>query len=249
VKTTEPPRRLAWDACLNARDLGGYPTAHGQTTAWRAVVRADSLARLTADGQTALVAYGVRTVIDLRLPDEVALAPNPFAAPGEHGVAYANLSLIDPAAGPAPAFTTLANDYLGMLHRFQHTVTEIVSTIAAAPPGGVVVHCAAGKDRTGLIAALLLDLVGVAPEIIAADYALTAEYLQPEWEAWLASGPGSRAERERDLVRTAPTIEVMLTVLATLADRHGGAAGYLQRGGLSAEQLARVRARMLGSIG
>ncbi|HEY4790569.1 MAG TPA: tyrosine-protein phosphatase, partial [Actinomycetes bacterium] len=111
-------RRLAWEGVLNARDLGGYPAAGGGETRWGAVVRSDSLADLTAAGQAALAGYGVRTIIDLRLADEIARHPNPFATPGDHGVAYTNVSVIDPAAGFPPETHTLGENYLWMLDRF-----------------------------------------------------------------------------------------------------------------------------------
>ena len=165
-------RRLAWDGCLNVRDLGGYPTPDGHETAWGAIVRADTLSLLTPAGQAALVAYGIRTIIDLRRPDEVAQHPNPFAQAGLRGITYSHVSFIDPALLPADraslVFATLAAEYAYLLDRFPHQVTTILTTIAHARPGGVVVHCTGGKDRTGLICALLLDTVGVDRAIIAA---------------------------------------------------------------------------------
>ncbi len=238
-------RQLTWDGLLNARDLGGYPTPDGSQTRWGAVVRSDSLAALTPAGRQALLDYGVRAMVDLRLPDEVAARPNPFAVPDTHGVAYANVSFIDPAAAPPAGDLTLADDYKRMLDRFHRAVAEVMAVIANAPEGGVLVHCAAGKDRTGLISALLLGLVGVAPETIAADYALTAENLRPRDEEWLEHGPGDRAEREELLIRFAPTAEVMLEVLDHLAERYGGVEAYLLRAGVTADDLARLRARLL----
>jgi hypothetical protein len=135
------------------------------------VVRSDSLAALTPAGRLALVEYGVRSMVDLRLPGEVAERPNPFARPGTHGIAYANVSFIDPAAAPPNPVSTLAEDYLQMLDRYRPGVAEAMAAIARAPEGAVVIHCAAGKDRTGLISALLLGLAGVPADTIAADYA------------------------------------------------------------------------------
>jgi protein-tyrosine phosphatase len=240
-------RRLGWEGVLNARDLGGYATADGRMTRWGAVVRSDSLAALTPAGREALVDYGVRSIVDLRLPDEVAEQPNPFAEPDTHGVAYANVSFIDPAVGPVEDITTLVDDYTWMLDRFGAAVAAVMTMIAQAPEGGVLVHCAAGKDRTGLVSALLLGLVGVAPETIAADYALTAECLRPRDEQWLESGPGDRAEREQALVRFAPTAEVMLEVLDRLTQRYGGVEAYLLEAGVAPDDLARLRARLVGS--
>jgi protein-tyrosine phosphatase len=238
-------RRLAWEGVLNARDLGGYPAADGRETRWGAVVRSDNLTPLTPTGQAALVEYGVRTIVDLRLPNEVARKPNPFAAPGSHGIAYANVSFVDPAAAPPTEFGTLADDYKGMLVRFRQPVATVMAAVAGADDGGVLVHCAAGKDRTGLVAALLLGLVGVPRRTIATDYALSAECLRRRNEEWLENGPGDRAEREEVLRKFAPTPQAMLEVLDHLTERHGGVEGYLSWAGVPADDLTRLRARLL----
>src|SRR5688572_11475261 len=169
------PRVLGWDGCLNARDLGGYPTRNGQETRWGAIVRSDNLTPLTAAGRQALVAYGVRTVIDLRRPSETAEFANPYAEPGPHDVAYANVPFERPAADPDREPDSLAAQYRWMLDTFPGGVAAIVTAIARAPAGGVLIHCMGGKDRTGLIAALLLDLAGVERAVIGEDYALTTE--------------------------------------------------------------------------
>jgi len=184
-------------------------------------------------------------MVDLRLSDEVADQPNHFAEPADHGVAYTNVSFVDPAVAPPEDATTLADGYKRMLDSFQKQVAAVMAAIAEAPEGGVLVHCAAGKDRTGLIAALLLGLVGVAPETIAADYALTAECLRPREQAWLENGPGDRAEREEQVRRFAPTAEVMLAVLEHLTERHGGVEAYLLEIGVAPEDLDGLRARLL----
>jgi protein-tyrosine phosphatase len=245
----ERTRRLVWEGMLNARDLGGYRTASGRETCWGAVVRSDKLTALTPAGRETLISYGVRSIVDLRLPDEVAEQPNPFAEPGAHGISYANVSFVDPAAAPQKDVTTLAEGYKRMLDRFRGEVAAVMAAIAGAPPGGVLVHCAAGKDRTGLIAALLLGLVGVDPETIAADYALSAECLRPRDEEWLRNGPGERAEREQWLRGNAPTVEVMLAVLDHLTERYGGVEAYLLEVGVTPDDLARMRARLLPPTG
>jgi protein-tyrosine phosphatase len=241
-------RRLAWEGVLNARDLGGYVTADGRETRWAAVVRSDSLAALRPAGRQALLDYGVRSMVDLRLPEEVADHPNPFAEPDTHGIAYANVSILDPAVPPPDEVSTLAADYMGILDRYREAVAAVMRAIANAPEGGVLVHCAAGKDRTGLIAALLLGLVGVAPGTIAADYALTAECLRPRDEEWLENGPGDRAEREAWLRKFAPTAEVMLELLDHMDERYGGVEGYLRQAGVAPVDLARLRARLLAPV-
>jgi protein-tyrosine phosphatase len=245
-------RRLAWEGCLNARDLGGYATADGHQTRWGAVVRSDSLAALTPAGRAALADYGVRAIIDLRLPEEIARDPNPFAEPGDHGIAYTNVSFIDPAAEPPDddgGGRTLAEGYTRMLDLFRGRVAETITAMADAPQGGVLIHCAAGKDRTGLISALLLALVEVPAETVAADYALTAECLRPREQEWLENGPGERAEREAVLARFAPTAEVMLEVLGQLTRRHGGVEQYLLEAGVTRADLDHLRERQLAPAG
>lgn len=247
VVERECTRRLAWDGCLNARDLGGYRTADGRETRRGAVVRSDSLATLTGAGRAALIEHGVRSIVDLRLPSEVAEAPNPFAEPGGHGIAYANVSFIDPAAGPSGEFTSLADDYTSMLDQFRPAVAAVMTAIARAPEGGVLVHCRGGKDRTGLIAALLLELVGVPRETIGTDYALTAECLRPLEEEWLENGPGERADRKKALIAYEPRAEIMVEVLDHLDERYGGAEAYLVGAGVGADDVTLIRRRLLAA--
>ena len=243
--TDERERHLTWEGTLNARDLGGYKTQNGQETRWGAVVRTDNLAPLTEAGQQALRAYGVRTIVDLRLPTELVEHPNPFASPGDHGITYNNISLVNPATKSQETFTTLANDYKHILDDFSPAIVQIMTTIAEAPRGGVLVHCMGGKDRTGIVSALLLDLAGVSRETIGADYALTAEYLRPQEEEWLENGPNDREWRERELALHKPTSDVMQEVLVHLDDRYGGAKQYLLSAGVTQENLQELRKRLL----
>jgi protein-tyrosine phosphatase len=238
-------RLLDWEGGLNARDLGGYVTEDGRQTRWGAVVRSAALGALTEAGRAALADYGVRAIVDLRLPDELDREPNPFAEPGDHGIAYTNVSILDPAAGFPPDTVTLAENYLWSLEKFGGLVATAVEAVARAPEGGVLIHCAAGKDRTGLISAMLLGVVGVPAATIADDYALTAELLRPREQEWLENGPGERAEREALLARFAPTAEVMLEVLHKLTERYGGVQPYLLEAGLSRGDLERLRDRLL----
>jgi protein-tyrosine phosphatase len=240
-------RLLEWEGCLNARDLGGYATGDGRETRWGAVVRSDSPAALTEAGRAALASYGVRAIVDLRLPAELADDPNPFAEPGDHGIVYTNVSIIDPGAGFPPNTITLAENYLWSLEQFRDLVAKAVEAVAQAPEGAVLIHCAAGKDRTGLISALLLCLVDVPTETIAADYAMTAELLASREREWLESGPPEEREaREAMSARYAPTAEVMLEVLERLTERFGGVEPYLLEAGVRRDDLERLRERLVG---
>jgi protein-tyrosine phosphatase len=235
-------RRLAWEGCLNARDVGGYTTRDGRVTRWGAVIRSDSPSLLSSSGREALEAYGVRTAIDLRFPQELEAAPNPFADPA-HPIAYVHISLIDPDAQAVPG-ETMAQEYCRWLDHFAPTIGRIITAVARAEDGGVLIHCAGGRDRTGVTAALLLSLAGVAPDTVADDYALSSEYLRQRDEEWLTNGPGTREEREANLGRSKTRAEVMHEVLAHLERTYGGVEAYLIAAGVAPEDLARIRERL-----
>jgi hypothetical protein len=208
-------------------------------------MRSDSPHRLTPAGEQALIDHGVRTIVDVRLPGEASAGTHSFAVPGDHGIAYVNLSFVDPAFEPDDSTPiALADIYKNMLVRDVVRVGAIMRAIADAPEGGVLIHCHAGKDRTGLLCALLLDLVGVPRQIIAEDYALTGEYLRERTVAWVARVPDQREEREREAERSHPHPEIMLEVLAFVDERFGGSETYLRLASLDSLEIARLRERL-----
>ena len=181
-------RDLVWDGCLNVRDLGGHPTEDGRLTRFGAVVRADSIRRLSDRGWEALVAHGVRTVVDLRWHSELEADP-----PRELPVDVVHIPLLgERHDAPETAFLRAARSqheaYLGMLERFGSNFVRAVAAVAHAREGGVLVHCQAGKDRTGLVVALLLRLAGVDREAVAADYAVSGRRLACVLEPSIAAG-------------------------------------------------------------
>ena len=248
-------RELAWEGCLNVRDLGGHPTADGGKTRYGAIVRSDSVSQLSDAGWKALFDYGIRTVLDLRgdhereddppaeLPVEVLHVP--FMEANEREWEEIGEE-IEAAVAAAPDVTASTRDvYLIFLERFADNVAAGVKAVAHAQDGGVVVHCVGGKDRTGLLTAFLLQLAGVSAEDIAADYALSEERLRPRHEGWFAAAE-SDEELER-LQRIAQTpAGSMLGVFEALDERYGGVAGYLRSAGVSDEELALARARLRG---
>lgn len=250
----QPARRLAWEACYNARDLGGYRIADGGRTRWRALVRSDNLSRLTPAGQEALIEYGVRTVIDLRREAELAIDLNPFAsAPsGARRPRYINLQLGRGAdrAGVLAVKAAGEGDSGSLLKLFQQVldhywrgIAAIVGAVAAAQDGAVLFHCHAGKDRSGLIAALLLALAGVPQATIVEDYALSQICLQPLFDRRMSQEPDP-AKREQ-LARWLGVVpETMAGVLAHLDARHGGAEAYLRAAGVADADLERLRRRI-----
>ena len=191
-------RDLDWDGCVNARDLGGLPTVDGRTTRHGALIRSEAVDRLSPDGWRALREHGVRTVIDLREPGE-------RAEPGE-GVETIHVPLDRIDEDPefwddwmhGPQFGTPL--YYGpFLERFPERIEEVLDAIELAPPGGVLIHCVGGRDRTGLAAIAALAAAGVTPDAIADDYELGAARAHthdPMYEAYLTE----RGTSARELV-------------------------------------------------
>jgi protein-tyrosine phosphatase len=241
-------RPLAWDACYNVRDLGGYPTMSGRRIRPQALVRADNLNRLSSAGQAALRAYGVRTIIDLRLDHEVERDPNPFAASqGPAGEPrYLRLPLLDPETDAAlDAVESPREQYILIVERNKERVAAVVKAVAASlEAGGVLVHCHGGKDRTGIVVALLLSLVGAPRGTIVDDYALTEARLEAPNRIWLEEQSriaGRPLEKPEWMFARPETIAGLLDYLDTA---HGGVAGYLAATGVTQNEMAQVRERL-----
>jgi protein tyrosine/serine phosphatase len=248
---------LDWDACYNARDVGGYPLAGGGQTRWGRLVRADNLRRLSARGRAALLASGVRTVIDLRSPSELGIDPYPFPPPGAAGAtpgapAYRNLPVLDPAAAAEAAAvgeaTTVEAMYAAVLAHGHARLGAILRAVATAPAGGVLVYCHGGKDRTGVVTALVLAVAGVPAADIAADYAVSDRYLQPWYEEQLRRAPDAptrrRLARSLRSALNAAAPETMLATLAHLDRRYGGPEAYCSAAGLTDAELGALRGRL-----
>ncbi len=246
VAAPAPERVIALPGLHNLRDLGGYATAAGGAIPWRRLLRADSPHRLDRAGAAGLEAEGLGTVVDLRTAAELSEAPNPFAA--RPTVTYAHLPVFD-ALAPATLAARggqepLAAFYRDMLDHRHEALREILIVIAGARPGAVLFHCTAGKDRTGLIAALLLGLADVAPEDILADYAMTEALIAPLVAEFLAAARargGDTVAYARLLRAPATTMEATLDHLGR---RYGGVRGYLRHIGLPAGDIAALEDRL-----
>jgi protein-tyrosine phosphatase len=244
-------RDLAWDGCLNVRDLGGHATEDGGQTRFGSVVRADSVGQLSPEGWETLVAYGIRTVIDLRgdhereddppggLPVAVVHVPFMEASDAEWEEIAGELERLDELR----VADATREAYVIFLERFKPNVGAAVRAVAEAPEGGVVVHCVGGKDRTGLLAALLLHVAGVPTEEIAADYALSEERLRPRHDAWLEAAE-TEAERKRLERITQTPREVISGLFEELERRYGNVEGYLRTAGVGDDELERARSRL-----
>lgn len=244
-------RRLDWDGCLNVRDLGGHDTENGRTTVFGRVVRADSIRRLSDEGWSALAEYGIRTVVDLRYHSELeADAPRDLDVDVFHlslfgerdDERWAKLDALGSAEDDDAGFTRVI--YLEVLEEHRANLARAVAAVGEAAPGGVVVHCQAGKDRTGLVTALLLRLAGVARADVAADYAVSERNLASLVAEWIAEAEDDE-ERERRRRIGATPADAMRGVLEELERRYGDVRTYLRAGGASDAVLDAARARLL----
>ena len=242
-------RWLDVPGAYNVRDLGGYRTADGRTTRWRAFLRADSLHNLSESTKSALIEYGVRTVIDLRRTNETVDTPNALADMDD--TQYFHLNMIGDTnppgyiAPPPDEWTTpeLTSDiYRVLLDQRQEVISETLVALANSKGHTAIYHCAAGTDRTGIISALLLGLAGVPADTIAKDYALSAHGLR---RRYLAEGiPESLAGKDFSLEEPpeflAPPLAMERT-LQHLSDKYGGIESYVQHIGLTDAQINDIR--------
>jgi protein-tyrosine phosphatase len=232
-------RRLDWPDCQNTRDLGGLPR-NGGLTRRRVVIRSDHLGHLTAEGREALTAYGVSVVIDLRSASEVLSKPNPFA----DGTAarYLHHELVDdPNMNNIGDAESMFDRYLFIVNNRPHAFRDVLTSVAEAE-GGVLFHCFAGKDRTGLVAAMLLSLAGVPAEHIAADYGETDRQLAKQYEVWISEAEPEKRDAFREELRCPP--ERILGVLEHMEHKWGGVQGYLEAAGMTPANIATVAARL-----
>jgi protein-tyrosine phosphatase len=241
-------RNLPFSKAYNFRDVGGYAGLDGRRVRWRRLFRADSLHRMhEADGE-AFAALGIRTVIDLRREFEVQKFGR---VAEEHGVDYRNLVIrhVDWEEVEHSADTVherwLADRYLNFAEDGREGIAGSLKVIADPAAGPVVVHCMAGKDRTGTVCALTLSLLGVSDEDIAADYALTTEAMRPLTEYLLRANPEAVKGNEHMFDSPAEAMHLFLDDLRAL---HGSVEAYAKDIGLTDDDLQSLRSHLLTDL-
>lgn len=234
---SDPGRHIPLPGTLNFRDTGGYPVAGGGTVAWRTLLRSDGLGRVDRAGSSMLAELGLRTVLDLRTSHEVKLAPSPDL--NGNGTVTLNISLIGEDFSGLP--TDLGEVYDFIVDVRGEAIGAAVRSLArpGALPG--LVHCTAGKDRTGIVIAFVLAAIGVPDEHVAADYALTGRYLYPANATaieFVSADTGMSEQLTADLLASSPGL-----ILRALdrARGHGGIDTYLAAYGVTASDLGRLR--------
>ncbi|MHA7836154.1 MAG: tyrosine-protein phosphatase [bacterium] len=241
-------RRIELEGCVNFRDLGGYPTRSGRTIRWRALFRSDALHALTPRDVSLLrEQLRMSDIVDLRSSFELDAEGRGLLEQEPIGFHHAPLFDGDTRAAERAAaekLVTLADRYVGMLDFAREPIARVIEILAHSQ-GGAVYHCAAGKDRTGVISAVVLGVLDVPDELIVADYALSAENIEAIIDR-VMSMKGYRDTLEdlpADTLHAKP--ETMEAVLAHVAERYGSMSDYLLEAGVKPETLERLRARGL----
>jgi protein-tyrosine phosphatase len=265
--TSDAPHWIDLEGAVNARDLAGVPLAGGGTIARGRLLRSDNLQDLTpADVDHLVDDHGLRAVIDLRTGVEVRLeGPGPlvgddrvrvehrslYPEAGEHTDAVQADTIVPWQNGvhgaDMPGESPTVRTYFGYLEHRPDSIVGALRTIAEPPEdGAALVHCAAGKDRTGLVVALALEVAGAQRDAIVADYALTSER-----SAAIVGRLAGSPTYARDMVTDDPQHhaarpESMARILELLDERHGSPAGWLAEHGLEDDAMAALRARLRG---
>jgi protein-tyrosine phosphatase len=235
-------RHLRVDGTYNLRDVGGYPAHAGGSVAWRTLFRSDSLHRLDSQGVAGLAALELRTIVDLRADIEVEQRPS--AVSGLPARIVRAPVVRDPTV--LPVFTDLGGEYRYMIDECGDSIGAAVRELCAAGALPALVHCAAGQDRTGIVIALVLAVLGVPDELIEADYSLSSLYLDPDSTAVIgrlkATGLGGNVTSE---LLSSPA-GLILSVLAWARAAGGGSVpGYLMAHGVGAPDLAALRCALV----
>jgi protein-tyrosine phosphatase len=230
----------------NARDLGGLPLATGGTTRRGLVFRADAPLAATSDDRDVLAQLRVSTILDLREPHEVVREPN--ALQGHDGMTVHHVDIwhgVRAAPEPLADPWDLGALYEAALDLSAPAFASAIDHLGAAE-GAALFHCTVGKDRTGLLAALVLETVGVPRQAIIEDYALTHDRID-SIRARLLAQSEARGIRREDYVRVlGATPDVITRALEHLERRHGGAERYLLASGVAPAILGRLRERLAG---
>lgn len=231
-------RRIALPGVLNLRDLGGYPSASGSRLRWRRLFRSDALHKLDpAD----LAGLALHTIVDLRTELESDYAPSPLAGLPAR---LRHVSLIGPDFPAEPL--ELEAIYHFLITERGDAIAEAIRALCQDGAFPAMVHCSAGKDRTGIVIALILAVVGVPDEVIAADYAYSSVCLDPDLTpaiGQLRASTGLDEDRTRELLSCPP--DLIIDLLAQVRAGSGTVEAYLAEHGLTEAELAALRAALV----
>ena len=243
--TKEMERRIPLEGCVNFRDLGGYPTTDGRTVKWRLLFRSDSPSSLTeADVRTITGNLGIQSVVDLRSSGGTNDGRGLLAS---SGIGYHQFPFLErrgflpPTSGKEVA-KRLTDMYQWILLNAGTLVAQAFTTLAQPVNQPALFHCSAGKDRTGVLSATILDVLGVGREDIVADFLKTNEVIDAVL-ARLHTMPGFEHSTREGIMAPRVAIEKYLDVTQS---EFGGSEAYLRHHGVQQSAIDGFRASMLG---
>jgi protein-tyrosine phosphatase len=245
VSDAQPGRHIPLESALNFRDVGGYRTAEGRLVRWRRLFRAGGLSQLTDADLAVLGDLGIATVVDLRSTAEWGMGRFPHET---FPVSFHHLPIVeeilDPTRYDLPQ-GMMAARYRDYAREGGAMIARAISIVADPANHPVVVHCMAGKDRTGVVVALVLSLLGVDDETVAEDYALSATAMGALRERARVAVPdfAARPPELTDEVFSARP-ETMLSLLAALRDEHGSIEDYVVSAGVERAAVQTLRAAL-----
>lgn len=235
---------LSLEGTYNLRELGGYVSKEGRILQKKKLLRSDMLNRLTPRDEEFLLSYGVRTIIDLRTKEEVEREPDTLQI--HPLISYYSVPFLDQMLSndrKSLAYYNLQDVYIAILEETKSGVKKVIEIIADSLENGVLFHCAAGKDRTGLISMFLLSILGVEKETIIEDYSWSANLMEPRF-----------IEQKQQLMEMgfeAPDFlfssnrEVLMKTLEYLEKKYDGPLAYLQQIGVSKEVINNIQHYLL----
>jgi protein tyrosine/serine phosphatase len=238
-------RHIELDGAVNFRDLGGYPAADGRQVRWRTLFRADGLSNLSDRDRGIVRQLGVATVIDLRTPVELERGRFPVE---DIPVDFRNLPLLSTIPDPTrfeivPGL--LATSYQEMAREASDQIATVLTLLAHQASHPVIIHCTAGKDRTGVMVAVLLGLLGVPDAIVVTDYALSARAMDRLRQKLVATHPEAK-----DVINAADAMfsaapENMASLLAALRSEYGTIEAYAESAGAGPDVVKGLREHLL----
>lgn len=249
LATVHPDRLLAFEGAFNFRDLGGYTTADGRSVKWRTLFRADAVHRLPDTELDQLADIGLRTVIDLRTEAEVEEG---HLNDPSRGITHVHLDVLGQVWKPrdldedADASEVLSDLYVQMLSIGAPALSGAFRALAEADNLPAVFHCAAGKDRTGVLAAMVLSSIGVADHVIVADYAISGRNMNELIERLKRDRPEAlTAMNDQPSAYLAAPPDAMIRLLSHVNAEYGSMTGYVKSLGIETEVIESLATSLL----